>query len=233
MAAPEEKIEKIAKIEKLGNHSPIDKVAEEPLRQAPDKERFDTLVSNQGSARDKTVGKTVELDKGSPRGSLLDEVRSLNEQVNKVAKVSSKDLVAQAEHLINDIEKIKSKLASPHLAVHPSTQGILQNKLSHIDENLRTVLAKSGLEYRPSADLNNKTINPIERFLGFLSHGQVQLTSMMSEVNTMALNNKEISVANMLRIQMKMGYITQELQFFSAVLNKALDSTKTIMNIQV
>jgi hypothetical protein len=37
----------------------------------------------------------------------------------------------------------------------------------------------------------------------------------------------------MLRIQLKVGYITQEVEFFTAVLNKALESTKTIMNVQV
>jgi hypothetical protein len=49
----------------------------------------------------------------------------------------------------------------------------------------------------------------------------------------MHLNNKEITPANMLRIQMKVSYMQQEIEFFTAVLNKALESTKTIMNVQV
>jgi hypothetical protein len=49
----------------------------------------------------------------------------------------------------------------------------------------------------------------------------------------MHLNGKEISPANMLRIQMKVGYIQQEVEFFTAVLNQALQATKTVFNVQV
>jgi len=227
----DDKIEKIEKIDKLSKNSQLDKVAEDPIRQAPDKERFDKIIETQSNT---SVAKIDPLDKTDPtRVSLIDEVRDLNAKVNKVSQVTPKDLVAQADGLVNQIETIKQKLASPDLSIHSSTQVLLQNKLSHIDENLRTALAKSGIEYKPSADLHNKAINPIERFLGFLSNGQAQLASMSQEISAMGLNKESISPANMLRVQMKMGYISQELQFFSAVLNKALDSTKTIMNIQV
>ena len=163
----------------------------------------------------------------------MDEVRNLNQRVDHFGKVNPKNLVAQAGEVIDQMEGIKKKLSTPHLALKPETQGLLQNKLQHIDENLRVALSKAGLEYNPSEHLQNKSVNPIERFLGFLSNGQSELASLSGEIEGMHLNNKEISPANMLRIQMKVGYITQEIEFFSAVLNKALDSTKTIMNVQV
>lgn len=223
-------IEKIEKISKLKKDAKVDfqPIAEpqEPARMGPNKERFDALMGQK-------VEKTTALDGMGKTTSLLDEMRNLNHKVDRFSKMTPQDLVVQADDVIHQIEDIKKKLATPALDLHPSTQNVLHNKLAHIDENLRVALSKAGLEYKPAENFENKTVNPIERFLGFLTNGQAQLASLSNEVETMHLNNKELSPANMLRIQMKVGYITQEIEFFTAVLNKALDSTKTIMNVQV
>lgn len=224
-----DKIEKISKVKNAATPDlkPISE-AQEVARLSPNKERFDSLLGHQQVEK---VAKNEKLDPS--KTSLMDEVRNLNQKVDKFSKVSPKELVAQADEVIHRIETIKRTLASPQLELNTSTHTLLQNKLSHIDENLRVALSKAGLEYTPSANFENKTVNPIERFLGFLTNGQTQLASLSTEIETMHLNNKELSPANMLRIQMKVGYITQEIEFFTAVLNKALDSTKTIMNVQV
>jgi len=226
--AAEEKVEKIEKVEGVSGKGKVP--AEEPVRLAPNQEHFDSLVNNNDAQSQKV---TPFRSDDPSKGSLMDEVRNLNAKVDRVSKVTPKDIAEQANKLVGEIESVKKKLATPDLSLHPSTQVVLQNKLSHIDENLRTALSKAGIEYKPDNHLSNKSVNPVERFLGFLSNGQQQLMSMSTEMDQMGLNNKEITPANMLRIQMKMGYITQEIQFFSAVLNKALDSTKTIMNVQV
>jgi len=231
--ALDDKIEKISKVSKSvkATSEGIDEV-QELARQASNKEHFDALMKAQ--ATQPVTQKIAGLDKNdlSSKSSLMDEVRNLNQQVEKI-KVNPKDLVAQADEVINHIESIKQKLATPNLELKPSTQTVLQNKIAHIDENLRVAMSKAGLEYTAAPNADSKLVNPIERFLGFLTNGQQQLNSLSSEIETMHLNNKEISPANMLRIQMKVGYVTQEIEFFTAVLNKALDSTKTIMNVQV
>lgn len=224
-----EKIEKISDSAKAADGS-RDEV-QELERQAPNKEHFDSLVTNTNEQKSprRTVSEAIEP---VSKSSLMDEVRNLNNKVDRF-KVNPKDLVAQAEDAVKQIETIKNKLNTPNLELKPATQALLQNKLSHIDENLRVAMSKAGLEYTPASHLENKTVNPIERFLGFLTNGQEQLASLGNEVNQMHLHDKEISPANMLRIQMKVGYITQEIEFFTNVLNKALESTKTIMNVQV
>lgn len=228
-----DKIEKIDKVKDAAKTADggIDEV-QDLDRLPPNKDHFDSLVNNvtdQKSTRS-TVSEKVEP---VTKSSLMDEVRNLNSRVDRFASVNAKDLVAQADEVVKQIDTIKSKLKTPELELKPATQTLLQNKLSHIDENLRVAMSKAGLEYNPQTSLENKTVNPIERFLGFLTNGQTQLASLGNEINQMHLNNKEISPANMLRIQMKVGYITQEIEFFTAVLNKALESTKTLMNVQV
>jgi hypothetical protein len=232
----EDKIEKIEKLEKISDSAKAadgsrDEV-QEIERQPPNKDHFDSLVNS--TTEQKTPRKAVsEAIEPAGKSSLMDEVRNLNLKVDRFSRVNPKNLVAQADEAVKQIEAIKNKLRTPNLELKPATQTLLQNKLSHIDENLRVALSKAGLEYNPSTQLENKTVNPIERFLGFLTNGQEQLASLGNEINQMHLHDKELSPANMLRIQMKVGYITQEIEFFTNVLNKALESTKTIMNVQV
>jgi hypothetical protein len=199
-------------------------------RTAPDKEKFDSLLKPQNPEKAIVIDK-VPLEQA--RGSLFDEVRLFGSKVGSLSRVSRKDLVAQAEGVVRQIEEIKQKLATPNLEINKSSQTLLQSKLAHIDENLRVALSKAGLEYNSYVEPDTKKLSPIERFLGFLTHGQAQLASLSDEVTKMDLNNKELSPVNMLRVQMKVGYITQEVEFFTSVLNKSLESTKTIMNVQV
>jgi len=228
-----DKIEKIEKIKNAARTADggVDEV-QELERLPPNKDHFNSLVNSTAEQR---PPQTAVAEKVEPvtKSSLMDEVRNLNQRVDRFSKVNAKDLVAQADEVVKQIDTIKSKLTTPDLELKPAVQTLLQNKLSHIDENLRVALSKAGVEYTPAANVDNKTVNPIERFLGFLTNGQAQLASLGNEISQMHLNNQEISPTNMLRIQMKVGYISQEIEFFTAVLNKALDSTKTLMNIQV
>lgn len=234
-----EKIEEVKKITKgLKTAAPEEGLAEETqdqTRVAANKERFDDLMTTQKTDEGNKSSSSTVAEKVEPvtKSSLMDEVRNLNNKVDRFAKISPSQLVAQADQVINHIEEIKQKLATPNLEIKPGTQTLLQNKLVHIDENLRVALSKAGVEYTPPVHAETKLVNPMERFLGFLTNGQESLKSLSREVELMHLNRKEITPANMLRIQIKVGYIQQEIDFFTAVLNKALESTKTIMNVQV
>jgi hypothetical protein len=176
-----------------------------------------------------TVQQTQEVTK---KLSPIDELRSLTQQVNQISKANPHDLAAKAHEVIAQIEDIKTKLATPNLELKSSVQHELKNKLTHIDESLRITLSKAGIEYKVPEKPNNIT-NPIEHFLGFLTDGQYQLEHLADEVQTMQLNKNEISPANMLALQIKVGFVQQELEFFTSLLNKALESTKTILNVQV
>jgi hypothetical protein len=114
----------------------------------------------------------------------------------------------------------------------------MRNKLEHVDTNIRIALSKAGVETKELAHpgvtpVGAPSQNPISRFLGLLTDGQYKLQTLATEVDRWHLNKQEINPATMLAVQIKVNYITQELEFFSSLLNKALESTKTIMNVQV
>lgn len=232
MPNPNESIDKIEEISASLDTKRVEQLEiEEPQRAAPNKERFDDLM---GLEQQRTPAPVKTETAAVEKISLMDQIRDINHKVDVVGRASPQTLVAQAQEVIKQIEDVKTRLATPDLELKDSVQSILKNKLSHIDESLKVALNRAGIEYT-SQDLAAKPnlVNPIERFLGFLTHGQYQLQKLSSDVEMMHLNNTEISPASMLAIQIKVGYIQQEVEFFANMLNKALESTKTIMNVQI
>lgn len=223
----QQELEKISKIDEVGSKSKLEKTDILDKSQV-NKEHFDNLLK-QDNAK---VNLPIETNAKKP--TLMDEVRDLHTKVEQAGKSSPDSLAGQARDLIAQIEDVKTRLSTSNIEIKGSVQNLLKNKLSHIDENLRIALNKAGVEYAPSTALNNKNlVNPIQRFLGFLTDGQYQLQHLATELEQMNLSKTELSPSKMLAVQVKVGYIQQELEFFTNLLNKALESTKTIMNVQV
>jgi hypothetical protein len=224
-------LEKIEKIKKVKEATKATEVAplEEPARVAPSKEHFDRLLQTGKTQPEPRQNEEISTAKKS---SPIDEIRELNTKVVPT-KVTPTELVAQTEKIVENMDKVKNTLAAPDQKIKESAVPLLNNKLSHIDENLKVALSNAGVEKEVAAIPAAPTENPIMRFMGFLTQGQYQLQTLALEVERMHLNKEELSAASMLAIQIKVGYIQQELEFFSALLNKSLESTKTIMNVQV
>ena len=137
------------------------------------------------------------------------------------------------------ITEIKETLQSPDVNIKSSYQSLLENKLSHIDENLKVALEKVGVEYQEpiaaAAPTENGVQNAIQKFLGFLSNSQSRLQNVADEVGQYRdkMNTKGVSPGDMLAVQLKVSYVQQELELFANLLNKALESVKTVMNVQI
>ncbi|KAF3362300.1 Uncharacterized protein PHSC3_001129 [Chlamydiales bacterium STE3] len=232
----EEKIDRIEEISESLKSEPAE-LGGETNRAAPNKDQFDTLLN----LEDQKAPTQKQVETSSDKTSLMDEVRSINQKVGSIGKATSTELAEQANGVIAQIEEVKSKLTTPDLEIKGSVQTLLRNKLSHIDENLKIALNRAGLEYAaPPEGLSTTTTkdpgnlaNPIERFLGLLTHGQYQLQRLANDIEHMRNTPNDINPASMLAIQLKMGYVQQELELFANLLNKSLESIKTIMNVQV
>jgi len=219
-------IEKIDKIRKIGKKfKPQGPVAE------PNKDYFESLMKQRRVKTEPTHTEQKELAKKT-ENTIFDEVRELNKKVDHATRSSPGELAAQADDVIAQIDILKSKLETPDLEIKSSVQNILRNKLNHIDDNLKIALDRAGVEYKPP-EKPTSLAKPIDKFLGLLTHSQNQLETLAEDVRSMSLMDKELSPANMLLIQVKVSYIQQEIELFTSMLNKALESTKTIMNVQV
>lgn len=228
-----EEEKKIGKVEEVGRKNKVDSAEEVASQDSSkfveaNKDHFDALM-----VQERKQAQTIETVDGVKKPSLMDEVANFNQKIDSASKSSPKNIAVQATELIAQLDELKHKLSStPNLEIKSSVQTLLRNKLSHIDESLKIALNKAGVEYVPPVAQKNLA-TPIERFLGFLTDAQNQLQGLGGEVEAIALQKGEISPAAMLAIQVKVGYVQQEIEFFTSLLNKALESTKTIMNVQV
>lgn len=218
-------IDKIDKIKKISG-----KVKAHAPQLEPNKDYFEALM-RQKKVKDQTA---IETQQETPTkiNSVFDEARVMNEKPNYATRSSPTEVVAQAEDVVAQIDMLKTKLETPDLEIKSSVQTVLRNKLNHIDESLKVALDKAGVEYLPPEKSEGMS-KPIDRFLRLLTHSQNQLETLAGDVKTMATMEGELSPANMLLIQIKVAQIQQEIELFTSMLNKALESTKTILNVQV
>lgn len=224
-------LDKIDEIKKIGSSKLNANAEAEGL---VDKDHFESLMlqQEQQQKQQKEVMTVEKIESTHTKPTLMEQVAELNKKVDQVKKVQPVDIVAQAQDVMSRMSQIQDQLALPGQAIKPAYRNLLKNKLTHINDNLRIALSAAGVENVPPAP-QAISPNPIDRFLGFLTDGQAQLKSITKEVQYMHLNKNNINAAAMLAVQIKVGFIQQELEFFSSVLNKALESTKTIMNVQV
>lgn len=226
MADTNEKVLKIGKIDPMSNAA--EKV-ERFTKIAPNEEYFDRLMSQKAERQQRLEVAEVEKTK---KPTPMEEAQRAQTRVERSENASLSHLLAQAERAVEKIDSVKRKLATPNLELKGSVQNVLRSKLTHIDESLKIALSKVGVDYVP-ADKPAGLLSPIQRFIGMLTHGQHQLETLSGEVQRLQDNKDSMSAASLLAVQLKVGFIQQELEFFSSLLNKSLESIKTLMNVQV
>lgn len=223
-------LEEIGKIDKVKKISQEVSRPEGPSREA-NKDYFEALM-NQKRVKVDHVAEVQKQSAKQVENSLFDEVRELSHKVDGTAKISPVEVASQAESLVAQIDTIKDQLSAPGIQIKDSVQTLLRNKLSHIDESLKVALNRAGVEYKPP-EKSTSMAGPIDRFLGMLTNAQNQLQTLGSDIRTLAADSGSFTPATLLVIQMKVGLISQQMELFTSMLNKALESTKTLMNVQV
>lgn len=222
--------DKIEKIEKVNEKYPTKDLEnfEPETRLAPNREHFDSLMTNKV---DFEVGHSRKVSTTDDK-SIVSEVAQVERMADQAQRSKPQQLIAQAQDAITKITELKEKLRTPDLEIKKSIQTELSNKLTHLDENLRVAMSRTGVEYKPPID-TSKSQNAIDRFLGLLTDGQDKLNNLTNDLARMDAAGERFSPATMIVLQVKVGAMQQEIEFFTALLNKALESTKTIMNVQV
>lgn len=225
MSDEDEVIQKVGKITRGSSVDPLAGVQQIPdIKVQPDADKFDRAM-----ARAEPVFRPEGVEGG--KNNLLEEVRALNRQTEGVERATPAELADQSKALIKQIQDIKSKLSDPTLEIKGDYRSILRNKLEHIDDNLKVALNKAGLKYEPFDVTKSQTGNPIGHFFDLLTDGQNKIQSLGGELAKMS--SESLNPADMLVLQIRVNATQQELEFFTSLLNKALESTKTIMNVQV
>jgi len=240
----EQSIEKIERVEKVDATRSTIEISPTEEVSGPDKVKFEEALNrveskwdaaNQNAAsRTNLVAAQDPVQKLSP----IDQMSISSHRIERLKPVTVDQIVEQADTVRANIQAPIAKLedvqqSRPDIRISPAHDALLTDKLIHVDSSLKTALNKVGVEVTAQEIQKNVGNKPIVKLLNMLSNSDRQLFTLVGEVNALQNSKERLSPEKLLAVQIKLGFVQTELEFFTNVLNKALEGTKTIMNIQV
>jgi len=233
-----DKIKNMVKLTPNDNNSIQDIMQKQMLSQiSPSGTNFDAIMQRVEVQAGKDQGTTVDIDnkienRNRSLPSVMEEVSKLGGTIGSRREDLSMDrLISTNEKALKTIAQAKETLSNPNIQLKDSVQNLMKNKLSNIDDNVKIALSKVGAEYEPKE--TSRVLNPAKRLLGMLSYSQQSLQAIGTKIESMAASGEGISPGQMLSVQIKMHTVAQEMEFFTSLLSKSIESVKTVMNVQV
>ena len=196
-------------------------------KNAPNKEHFDKLMADE-SVKTEQVKQDVEAEMKLPN-----RLEAAADAQNSPRKIQTSELIAQTDNAIEKMEAVKQRLETSNIEPSRALRTSMERNLTHTNENIKIALSKVGVDYAAPEVKTGGLVQPVQKFIGYLTNGQSQLEALSSHLTAISSGGQTISHANMLAIQIKVGLVTQQVEFFASLLNKTLESTKTVMNVQV
>lgn len=142
------------------------------------------------------------------------------------------DIRSQMQATAGSLGDIKTQLHTKGLKLSQSQKYLLRSKLSSANEHIRDVAQRTGVDTGAPINLREKK-NPIAKFLELVSDGQNQLNAAIAEANKLDASGQSVTPAKLLLIQAKLQKASQELDYTSVLLGKAVDIIKTLFNVQI
>jgi len=169
--------------------------------------------------------------------SLMEVATKVTTEPTKVTP-TPKQLEAQVSDLRRQMERPRAVLLDANETMpavlgnlNPNDVNLLSGHLEHMDRALRDVSSlTTGVE---GGSLIPHEKSPAVKFLTYLTESDKKLGSVVDEIKNLQDSPQRLTPATLFAVQIKLGFIQTEMEFFTATLNKALESTKTLMNVQI
>jgi len=226
---------KFEKIEPIGGSEPKRRIQLGPEEDGPSKVKFSEALSKADPSKVQLREQVAISEPSSveeKRQSLMDLSVARAAESQKVTP-TVKSIADQAADIRTQIERPRAVLlANENIPIDPKWTAALTGHIEHVDRGLRDASKLvTGVEVGSTVAADKPAM---VKFLSYLTESDKRLSATVEEVNALS-NNKDgrLSPEKLLAVQIKLGFVQQELEFFSAVLNKALESTKTVMNVQI
>lgn len=236
----EQSVEKIERVEKTDVSKAALEIASTEEVSAPQKVKFDEALARAETKWDSANPKTnlVAAENPVQKLSPIDQMSANSHRIERLKPVTVDQIVQQADDLRANIQAPIAKIeeaqkANPSTRLSPAHDALLTDKLIHVDSSLKTALNKVGVEVTAQEIQKNVGQQPLVKFLNMLSNSDRQLFTLVGEISALQNSKERLSPEKLLAVQIKLGFVQSELEFFTNVLNKALEGTKTIMNVQV
>jgi len=243
----EEKVFKIEKVEALSG-SKFDFDIADSLDTSSMKNKFDSAMTSadihavRPEPKVELIASTQEVQQPSPIDQMAMEggAKVLRLEPATLDTITTRASAAQ-ELIRSNITTLENSLnQNPSLKLARVDEAALSSRLVHVDSSLKSALSIAGIEAKGASAITaaapatpSAGIQTLKKFVGYLAHGDGQIASLVSEVNNMGASGEKIRPEKLFAIQLKLGFVQQEIEFFTNLLNKALESAKTVMNVQV
>jgi len=238
-----EKVEKIGKIERLDPKAQIADVTDaQDIAELESRSKFDAAITKAERNWDHSQAASITQvnstqETAVTRPSLIEDISFSEKKIQRLQPASIDQITAQAEDLRSAMQEPITKLTaavenSPQGKISPIYEAQLGQRLVHIDSSLRTAVGKVGVEVTDQT-VKPLTPNHMVTSLNYLTTSDHQLSTLISEVKALDISKNRLTPEKLLAVQIKLGFVQQELEFFTNILNKALESIKTTMNVQI
>ena len=227
--------QKIEPIEEVAPRHPVNQVEDAEKLSSPEKVKFDQALERADPTRASIEVQKVQMEeaaKATQKPSLLDIAREGRSVPN---------VPPTTETLLNDTTRLKKNIQAPqaylmsyqekNIEIPKEFARQMDSRIEHMDNSL--IDAKkisSGVQVESAIDSSS---SPTVRFLHFLTDADKRLDTIVSDINSATAGGKKMSPEKLLSVQIKLNYVQQELEFFTNILNRSIESVKTLMNVQI
>ena len=207
---------------------PVDPEGIGPIKQpdsgpktTPDRSQFDSLMQEPAKSPSSTPSSAQISPLELPQGA-----------ITGAQPASLDSLIAQVWQSENKFDDLQRDLNTKNLRFRRSEQYLMRNKLSEANTHLTAASEKMGAKVLPDQTLSSG-LNPVEKFLKMVTHGQSQLTEAKQTLTELKDTEEGLSPADLMLVQVKLAQAQQELEYASILLSKVIDVIKQMINIQL
>lgn len=140
-------------------------------------------------------------------------------------------LITQAKNTRDSLGNVEQQLNTPNLKFKRSQAHLIRNKLTDANAYLRAGAEKLGVtpaDARPSAGTSM-----LGRLLAYVGTGQDQLTVIQQQLHKLSSSGASMNGPDMLVMQIKLSQAQQEVEYSATLVNKMVDSLKTLFSVQL
>ena len=140
-------------------------------------------------------------------------------------------LLGQAQATRDTLGTVEQQLNTPNLKFKRSQSHLIRNKLTDANDYLRSATDKLGAdspEPRSSAGMSM-----LGKLLAYVGTGQDQLNVIQQQLHKLSSSGASVNGPDMLVLQIKLSQAQQEVEYSATLVNKMIDSLKTLFSVQL
>lgn len=168
----------------------------------------------------------------------------------QTGQVNAQNLVTNMQQVLGKMANLQSGLQTPDLKLNARTRRLLDAKLKRTKDNINFIHSKVNVGDEDTDQSGNRSKRDvveevggkkkdanhaaINKFLNYLTDGQSQLEGVMQSVSGLGdEKDPSMMMENIFSMQVKLYRAQVEIEFSTAVLQKAIDDLKTLMSVQL